>query len=164
MWIPYFDDSWETISTTSNIVSVLNGRDLYKAPSDVLKTCGVAAKNGSTLNITFQWPFLNDIRSQKVAFILHFAEIQPLAANQSRSYSIFLNIWNNELFGPYNYPKYLRSSYFYSSAPMTISSDFLYFTFLKPDNSTLPPIVSAVEVYQVRDSTEFISTKEEEGI
>ncbi|KMZ61345.1 putative Protein kinase [Zostera marina] len=161
-WSPYTSDSLETLSTTLYITPCIGCK--YPVPSDVLQTCGVPVANGSTINITLHWPFLNNnIRFRKIAFIIHYAEIEsPPINDESRSYYYLSRNTKYNLNGPFNYPSYLESGYLHSSEPWTSTSDYFNFVLRKADNSTHPPILSAVEIYEIKESTTMYLTNEEE--
>ncbi|KMZ71905.1 putative Protein kinase [Zostera marina] len=156
-WIPYFSKSLETLSTESNIMQCAACLG-YPAPMDVLKTCGEPIANGSDINITFEWP-LNNITSRKIAYAFHYAEIQPLTTNQSRSCSFLSSFWKQTK--PEEFPKYLTATYWYLKEPILVSIDFFYTTFRKTKNSTLPPLLSAMEIYEVKQTSKLISTGKE---
>ncbi|KMZ61344.1 hypothetical protein ZOSMA_531G00040 [Zostera marina] len=164
-WSPYTSDSLETLSTTSKNIEQCSNCFLYPVPLDVVQTCGVPIANGpAIINITFQWPFLNNnIRSRKIAFTLHITEIEsPPINDESRSYYYLSRNTKYNLNGPFNYPSYLESGYLHSSEPWTSTSDYFNFVLRKADNSTHPPILSAVEIYEVKESTTMYLTNEEE--
>ncbi|KMZ67174.1 putative Protein kinase [Zostera marina] len=157
-WRPYTSDSLETLSTTKKI-SMCKARCIYPAPLDVFQTCGVSAANGSTINITFQWP-LNNKKSRKVYMVIYYAEIQNLASDQSRNFSAFGNLdyWTENQ----AYPGYLHSGIYRSVNIGTLNDPFVTFILRTANGTTLPPIISGIEVYEVHDLTALISTKDEE--
>ena len=77
---------------------------------------------------------------------MHFAEVVKLRANESRSFNITINgkLW----YGPLS-PRYLLIDTVYSTAPLTGRK--YVFSILKTGNSTLPPIINAIEIYTVKD-------------
>ncbi|KMZ71907.1 putative Protein kinase [Zostera marina] len=157
-WIPYYSKSLETLSTESKIVQCTACLK-YPAPMDVLKTCGAPIANGSDINITFQWP-LNNITSRKIVYAFHYAEIQSLTTNQSRNFSFFKSFQDRSS-GPFKFPKYLTATYLHKPTPVQVSIDFFYMTFRKTKNSTLPPLLSAMEIYEVKQTSKLISTGKE---
>ncbi|KMZ70036.1 putative Protein kinase, partial [Zostera marina] len=157
-WRPYTSDSLETLSTTKKIS--MCARCIYPAPLDVFQTCGVPAANGSTINITFQWP-LNNKKSRKVYFVIYYAEIQKLASDQTRIFSTSGNAVGN-WDGNWAYPKYLQSGTLSSINPFTLNDPFFTYILRTTNGTTLPPIISGIEVYEVHDLTALISTKDEE--
>ncbi|KMZ70033.1 Kinase-like protein, partial [Zostera marina] len=159
-WRPYTSDSMETLSTTKEITICGDGDGcFYTAPLDVFQTCGVPAANGSTINITFQWP-LNNKKSRKVYMVIYYAEIQNLASDQSRNFSAFGNLdyWTENQ----AYPGYLHSGIYRSVNIGTLNDPFVTFILRTANGTTLPPIISGIEVYEVHDLTALISTKDEE--
>ncbi|KMZ66138.1 hypothetical protein ZOSMA_2G01500 [Zostera marina] len=139
-WMPHISKYMETLSTALYIAPCIGCK--YPASSDVLQTCGVPVANGSTINITQHWPFLNNnIRFRKIAFIIHYAEIEsPPINDESRSYYLSTNTWNKPS-GSYNYPSYLKSGSRYNTKPWSSTSDIFNFVLHKADNSTHPPIL-----------------------
>ena len=77
---------------------------------------------------------------------MHFAEVVKLRANESRSFNITINgkLW----YGPLSL-RYLLIDTVYSTAPLTGRK--YVFSILKTGNSTLPPIINAIEIYTVKD-------------
>ena len=77
---------------------------------------------------------------------MHFAEVVRLRAIESRSFNITINgeLW----YGPLS-PRYLLTDTVYSTAPLTGGK--YVFSILKTGNSTLPPIINAIEIYTVKD-------------
>ncbi|KAE8700679.1 putative leucine-rich repeat receptor-like protein kinase [Hibiscus syriacus] len=75
---------------------------------------------------------------------MHFAEVEELQANESREFSIYHNgdIW----YGPFS-PMYLNTTTIYS----TSSLKDLNFTIERTSGSTLPPILNAFEIFEVKD-------------
>ena len=78
---------------------------------------------------------------------MHFAEVVKLRANESRSFNITINgeLWNDEPLSP----RYLLTDTVYSTTALTGGK--YVFSILKTGNSTLPPIINAIEIYTVKD-------------
>lgn len=75
---------------------------------------------------------------------MHFAEIQKLKANESRSFNITLN--GKLFYGPL-VPEYLHTNTVYS--PEALTGVNYTFSLFKNEGSTLPPILNAMEYYRV---------------
>lgn len=78
---------------------------------------------------------------------LHFAELQQLKSNESRAFNI--NVNGRLLYGPV-VPKHLTSNTVYTTLPLTGKLNYS-FTIDKLKNSTLPPILNALEFYTLLD-------------
>ncbi|KAK9281611.1 hypothetical protein L1049_004514 [Liquidambar formosana] len=76
---------------------------------------------------------------------MYFAELEELRANQSREFNISLNgrVWYGQLV-----PDYLYTTTIYSVSP-EIAENFKV-SIYKTENSTLPPIINAIEIYIVK--------------
>lgn len=76
---------------------------------------------------------------------MYFAELKVLGANESRVFDVFLNgkRWINESLSP----SYLAELAFYSTTPLTGGT--YQISFVRTPNSTLPPILNALEIYRV---------------
>ncbi|KAK9266042.1 hypothetical protein L1049_017797 [Liquidambar formosana] len=76
---------------------------------------------------------------------MYFAELEELRANQSREFNISLNgrVWYGQLV-----PDYLYTTTIYSVSP-EIAENFKV-SIYKTENSTLPPIINAIEIYMVK--------------
>ncbi|OMO66428.1 hypothetical protein COLO4_30556 [Corchorus olitorius] len=79
---------------------------------------------------------------------LHFVEIQELGANQSREFNVFINgeLW----LGPYR-PRYLKVDTAFSITPLSAG----LISIERTENSTLPPILNAMEIYTVLEFLEL---------
>ncbi|XP_054782470.1 LOW QUALITY PROTEIN: LRR receptor-like serine/threonine-protein kinase IOS1 [Prosopis cineraria] len=86
---------------------------------------------------------------------LHFAELQVLEKNQTRSFTITLN---GDLFYANFVPNYKVTTTIFSK--YATSGEKIELFFKKTEHSTLPPILNAIEVYTVK---EFSQSETEEG-
>lgn len=77
---------------------------------------------------------------------MHFAEIEQLEDSELREFRIYLNdvLWRSENFSP----SYLQPDTIYSTASLTADSE-LNFSIRATATSTRPPILNAIEVYEV---------------
>lgn len=77
---------------------------------------------------------------------LHFAEIQTLAANETRGFDVILkgNL-NHSGFSP---PKFELHT-LYTGAPVQCDSGGCNLQLVRTPNSTLPPLINAFEAYTV---------------
>nr|GMC74841.1 putative leucine-rich repeat receptor-like protein kinase At2g19210 [Ipomoea batatas] len=151
--IRYKDDRWDRIwkPFTFDGMRILNnpsakiqydGFDPLIVPEKVMKTAGEIVESNSS-QLAFYWK--PDSFDDEFYMYMHFAELQQLPKNQTRQFNIYLN--GNLWFGNYS-PRYLRPGTIFSDKPENQS--FRYNVVLnRTGNSTLPPIINAVEVYKV---------------
>ncbi|XAR49973.1 Non-specific serine/threonine protein kinase [Bertholletia excelsa] len=132
VWVPDQEYNSSTISTSSAIKP-----DSFRLPPTVMST---ANTNNS---FDFYWLPLND--SVQYFFFWHFAELELLRSNQIREFNMYIN---DELWEPPFRPEYLRSTTIYNALPKTSSASYK-FSIRRTNNSTLPAIINALEVYKV---------------
>lgn len=90
---------------------------------------------------------------------MHFAEIQNLKANESREFNISYNggkLWYTQF-----RPNKLSTTTMYSQVPLTSSNGVYNFTFEMTGNSTLPPLLNALEIYTGLDILQLQTDKDE---
>lgn len=126
----------------------------YKLPSNVISTAVTPTNTREPL--IYEW---TTFRRKKAFYVhLHFAEVQKLEANQSRVFDINLN--GEHFYGPVA-PAYLNKNAIYSTSPLIMNSRTYYnFTFVKRENSTLPPILNAIELYNSIDFSQSETDKD----
>ena len=88
---------------------------------------------------------------------MYFSEVVKLKANQSRSLNITVN--GKHAYGPFT-PKYLETFKMYSKSILEIAPKY-DILISKIENSTLPPIINAVEVYSVIDLSQSRTDKQD---
>lgn len=113
-------------------------------------------KNDS-IPLMFEWE-PDDPISQYYIY-LHFAELEILNANQSRSFNITIN-GNINWYASF-VPEYLSTATIYS--PSVLPRGKYIFSILKTQSSTLPPIINAVEIYSVKNLS-LSATDQEDGM
>jgi len=104
----------------------------------------------------FHWSVDNE-NDQYYAYF-HFNEVEKLAENETRSFNITVN--GDFLFGP-EIPVHQAVDTVVSTKPLTGATRYL-FSLLKTENSTLPPILNAYEVYKVIDFSQS-ETQQDDG-
>ncbi|CAL9059867.1 unnamed protein product [Musa banksii] len=130
-------------NTSSNISSSQD--DGFRVPIRVMRTF-VTPSNGSNINIP--WDMTPDPTIQQ-HIVLHLAEIQLLRSNESRIFDIL----NEKLwYGAFS-PRYLQTDHIFTTEPINQRSNMIRIS--KAANSTLPPILNAIEVYQVKSFSEL---------
>jgi hypothetical protein len=158
-WLPGVNvTSWSSISTTQRVQNIDN--DLFEAPSKVMQTA-VTPRNASK-NIEFSWdPYLQP-KDPTPGYIgiLHFSELQILPSNATRQFYVNLNgkPWYPE---PYT-PPYLTTDAIYNSNPNRGLAHY-NISINATANSTLPPIINAVEVFSVISTTN-VATDSQDGM
>ncbi|XP_062024336.1 LRR receptor-like serine/threonine-protein kinase IOS1 [Rosa rugosa] len=140
IWLPFNFNLWGELSTSLTVDSLIHND--YQVPSIVMSTAGTAMNSSTPMYIGWNPP---DATSEYYVY-MHFAEIQKLKANESRSFNITLN--DKLFYGPL-VPSYLSTITIYSPAALT-GGNFT-FSLFKTENSTLPPILNAMEYFRVID-------------
>ncbi|KAJ0785830.1 putative transferase [Helianthus annuus] len=85
---------------------------------------------------------LNTIITDKYYFYLHFAEVEILKSNDTREFNIYLN--GDYWYGPFSPTNTITIQ---SYSPRTGFSSYT-FKINKTFNSTLPPLINAMEIYR----------------
>ncbi|KAG6727765.1 hypothetical protein I3842_02G140900 [Carya illinoinensis] len=140
LWLPYNYNKWKDLSTGLTIDS--QRQSAYQPASVVMSTAATPINESAPME--FYWE-ADDPNTQFYIF-MHFAEVVKLEPNQSRSFNITLN--GKYWYGPL-VPVYLSTITLYSPSAMTGGK--YVFSIFKAENSTLPPIVNAIEIYSVKD-------------
>ncbi|PUZ65105.1 hypothetical protein GQ55_3G196700 [Panicum hallii var. hallii] len=135
-------------------------KDLFEAPSKLMQTA-VTPRNASS-NIEFFWdaePHPKDPTPGYIG-ILHFSEVELLPSNAARQFYINLNgkPWYPKPFTP----EYLYTDATYNSNPYRGIARY-NISINATANSTLPPIINAVEVFSVIPTTN-VATDPQDGI
>ncbi|XP_050231693.1 probable LRR receptor-like serine/threonine-protein kinase At1g05700 isoform X2 [Mercurialis annua] len=137
IWYPYNSPQFDPLST-SFAVDSLRITD-YNLPSKVMQTA-VQPMNNESINFDFNIgdPFVN------FYIYMHFAEVESIPSNdQSRAFNIELNGKVLEEVGL----KYLQSTTISTLQP--IRGPRLTISLNRLSNSSLPPIINAMEIYLV---------------
>lgn len=139
IWARYISDEWMDL-TTSLTVDPQDHTD-FQPPNVVMQNAAMPVNKSG--------PFRLELNSGDTSIgyylYMHFAELQQLKANESRIFNI--NVNGKHMYGPV-IPSYLSSMTTYSTTPITGSLNYT-FTLDKFENSTLPPIVNAIEIYNL---------------
>ncbi|TKW26262.1 hypothetical protein SEVIR_3G176500v4 [Setaria viridis] len=150
VWIPWVNTAiWNSVSTTLRVEDLEDG-DIFEVPTKVMQTA-ITPRNVSQ-NIEFSWdpdPQPKDPTPGYVAN-MHFSELQRLPANAGRQFYINLNgkPWYPKAYKPI----YLISDAIYNHNP---ARGFPHYNISinSTANSTLPPMINAVEVFSVISTT-----------
>ncbi|GJM89512.1 hypothetical protein PR202_ga05713 [Eleusine coracana subsp. coracana] len=145
-WIPYIESFWTKISTMETVRNY--NVDLFEAPSKVMQTA--AASLDVSNNIEFSWDSEFNSKAQSLGYVVnfHFSELQQLPPNAVRQFYINLNgmLWS---IGAYT-PPYLYTGVIYTNP---VNFPQYNISINATANSTLPPIINAVEVFSVISTT-----------
>jgi hypothetical protein len=106
--------------------------------------------------ILFYWD-ADDVNDQYYLYT-HFNEVEKLAANETRAFNIKVN--GDLLYGPV-VPIYRKAITIISKIALTEASVY-QITLSETNNSTLPPILNAIEVYKLKDFSHS-ETQQDEG-
>lgn len=138
IWEPKFEPEWKQISTTLEA----NNSNGFLVPQNVLKTASMPT------NASEPFSFTEDLDSpdDEIYLYLHFSEVQSLRANESREFGIS---WNGEDFDKPLSPKYLKTTTIYSTSSLTCRGGKCNLELRRTKNSTLPPLLNAIEIYTV---------------
>ncbi|CAL9146576.1 unnamed protein product [Musa hybrid cultivar] len=147
IWIPWSgSQSWTTIYSN---LTVRNYGD-FEAPSTVMQTA-LTPVNSNQMQFSFSY-FSWEANINEFLSVLYFSEVLSLTSNSSRQFNIYLN--NQLWYGPYS-PAANLTGYIYDPVPWYPYDQYNY-TINATSNSTLPPLLNAIEVYfpmQKKDTT-----------
>ncbi|KAJ1689484.1 hypothetical protein LUZ63_013639 [Rhynchospora breviuscula] len=141
IWVPQlYDPKIVTgLSTTDNITVY---PDNYEAPLAVLQTAIIPANNAT--NLTFlEWS--PDNPNIGYVFVAFYSNVHIPPTNGWRTFNVFLN--GKFSYGPYADPPYLQQ--YYANNPQPLPGNYFSWSFNADFNSTLPPIINAMEVFSV---------------
>ncbi|GMN37082.1 hypothetical protein TIFTF001_006526 [Ficus carica] len=144
LWSPFYADIWRPLNISFKDENSIS-KNVYGAPFTVMSTA--YTRNRSTSYMGIHW---NSSQSTfKYYFYMHFVELEKLGNKQSREFNIYINgkLW----YGPFA-PAYLNESTIYSTSGITPDSEGKVMVLLnKTENSTLPPLMNAMEVYVLKE-------------
>ncbi|CAF1830241.1 unnamed protein product [Brassica oleracea var. botrytis] len=145
-----YDREWEQLSLSFafNFVNTslnINASTPYELPQEVISKA-VINKN-VTEKLTYEWTM--DDREDQALIYLHFAEIQTLRGNDTREFDI---AWKgkdeNFTISAYR-PQKLQLETLYNTSPMKCRFLGCTVELVMTQNSTLPPMVNAMEAYKI---------------
>lgn len=139
------------INTTNTVDS--NSYNVFQPPSLVMRTA--VTPINETAPISFYW--VPDNATTQFYVYVHFAEVEVLTANQTRQFDIMLNgsLWYDKNLSPV----YLSSTTVYSQGPM--SKPKFDFKLVRTATSTLPPLLNAMEIYNVKNFSQSPTVQDE---
>ncbi|VAH09487.1 unnamed protein product [Triticum turgidum subsp. durum] len=156
IWTPRVDTrTWTEISTTNRVQNIND--DLFEAPTAVMQTA--IRPRGASRHIELFWdaePQPSDPSPAYVA-IMHLAELQVIPSNAVRQINVILNgkPWYTSGFAP----DYLSSGAAYTNNLYRQSRYNL--SIVSTTNSTLPPILNAVEIFSVIPTTNLSTASQD---
>lgn len=140
LWYPFDRDDWTQINTSLTSTTEANG---YQVPSIVMCTAATPKNANDSLNI-FWLPSASNAQYQ---IYMYFAEVEKLKTNESRQLNVTVN--GQYYFGPFTLD-YLSATTIYTASAWRPIGQYVQFSILKNENSTLPPILNAYEIYMVK--------------
>ncbi|WOL11092.1 Receptor-like protein kinase [Canna indica] len=147
-WLDDSEDipSFEQMNTKSSILYLAD--DQFQVPSPVMQS---AIYNSSRLEIILKPVDFGDLN--KYFAVMHFCEVQSLPQDASRQFFVFLNdALLNE--AKSFTPEFLYSQSVYNKDPIAGFSDrYINISLVQTSNSTLPPILNAIEVFSAMKNT-----------
>jgi len=151
IWSPLNSSSWDSVSTSTKIN--VNG-DGFRAPFEVIRTAA-RPRNGSD---TLELSWTPDDPNWKFYVYLYFAEVEQLEKTQLRKFNIS---WNGSPLFDSIVPRHLFATTLSNSKSLVANEHRI--SIHKTEDSTLPPILNAVEIYVVRQ-LDALATFEQDGM
>ncbi|XVF74468.1 hypothetical protein PTKIN_Ptkin13bG0112600 [Pterospermum kingtungense] len=140
LWWPQSFIGWNQVATSNTIDS--DGHNDFQPPSAVMRTAATPENASQPIDILLD----AGNSTAQIYVYMHFAEVEQLLDNEHRQFNISLN--GNLWYGPF-VPDYLSTTTVYS--PSALRGGQYQFLIYKADNSSLPPILNALEVYMVKE-------------
>ncbi|WJZ94457.1 hypothetical protein VitviT2T_013314 [Vitis vinifera] len=150
IWNSYKNAFWESI--TAGFESYSYSDNPFKLPGIVMSTAATPKNESEPLSF-----FLDmDYPSQRFYLFMHFSEVLQLQGNQSRVFTIWLNgtLWNDPVV-----PKRCSSTRIFRTN--SVKGSRLLFSLVKTDESTLPPIINALEVYVIKEFSQSTTDQDD---
>ncbi|XP_010438298.1 PREDICTED: probable LRR receptor-like serine/threonine-protein kinase At4g29180 [Camelina sativa] len=145
IWSPYSSNiSWNSIVTSAYIDVFQNG---YAPPDEVIKTAASPKSDDDPLELLWT---SDDPNSRFYAY-LYFAELEALEKNETRKINI---LWNGSPFSETSFVPSSKYSMTFSNPRAFTGNDHLI-SLQKTTDSTLPPILNAIEIFTVQSLDEF---------
>ncbi|KAI4305442.1 hypothetical protein L6164_028807 [Bauhinia variegata] len=143
-------NNWTSFSNSIPAGSLKNND--FQPPEIVMSTWVTPVNASAPLNFSWTPPKA----SNQYYVYMHFAELQELAKNETRAFNVILNgQTQNETI----VPKYLKVDTFYSRS--AISGERFEILLVRTQNSTLPPILNAIEIYKVKEFPQSETNQED---
>lgn len=145
-------EGWTTINTSGQVAV---DDPLFFQPAPAVMNTAATPRNASA-PMEFRW--LPPDPTAAFFVYMYFAELKELQANETRVFDIMLNgkLWHNESISP----AFLAELVVFSTSPVTGGTYDV--SIVKTANSTLPPILNALEIYRVVNFSQS-ETNEQDG-
>ncbi|KAJ6327702.1 hypothetical protein OIU78_014543 [Salix suchowensis] len=140
IWLPFRLQEWEVKHTSYAIESPDD--DKNGVPNAIMQGAAVPINRSDAIVFAFS----RDDPTSQFFFYMHFAEIENLPENQTREFNIYVNktLWSGPIV-----PKYLQRTTVSSVSPL--KGTYFTVSINKTINSTLPPLLNAMELYRVHE-------------
>lgn len=149
------EKSWAEVTTTLNIT--VNNSNGLPLPQGVMATGAKPLNEKETLNMTWN---VEPPTAKSYAY-MYFAELQTLRANDKREFDMTLN--GRYLLGRYS-PKLLQAETIkINTEPNQCDGGECLLQLVKTLNSTLPPLLNAMEVFTEIDFSQ-VETNDDDGM
>ncbi|QHN76029.1 uncharacterized protein DS421_19g640400 [Arachis hypogaea] len=155
IWEPYWDDKWRLIS--SNHSNNALDQEAFNPPAVVLETAATSIT--ATASLDFHWENDDNETQHQYYFYLHLTELQQLGADQTRSFNINMDgkTWNTAESLKYGkvYTKHVRG--------LSSGCKKCHISLIRTESSTLPPIISALEIYLAKNFSSQSETDKDDA-
>ncbi|KAF3489734.1 hypothetical protein F2Q69_00054929 [Brassica cretica] len=141
IWMPLKFSNHKVFSTNLTIDSNINNG--FQPARAVMNTASTPLN--SSLDISLLWDPV--IPTWKFYVYMHFSEVQEIASNDTREFSVIYNDKTN-LYDKFT-PRFLYTDTLHTLNPVTGPNHD--FTLKRTAKSTLPPIINAIETYRVNE-------------
>jgi hypothetical protein len=152
IWLPYESSDWRRLTTSLSNDEL--HQNTYKPPAIVMSTAVTPINDSAPLQ--FQWD-ADDVNDQYYIY-RHFNEVEELAENETRAFYMIVSADN--WYGPVT-PQFEVTNTIFSTKPLTGATRYQV-SLSKTKNSTLPPIINAIEIYKVKDFSQ-LETEQDDG-
>ncbi|KAJ4829905.1 hypothetical protein Tsubulata_025134 [Turnera subulata] len=139
IWIPFNFNRWSVLNLNTSQTVDYGIHNAFLPPSAVMSTAAAPTNDSEPIVIDIYNP---QNESLAIYYYMYLAEIVKLEANQSRVFNISLN--GQPWVGPIS-PNYLHTTTAYSKSAASNQTNEI--SIFKVGNSTLPPLLNALEVY-----------------
>ncbi|KAG5379173.1 hypothetical protein IGI04_027015 [Brassica rapa subsp. trilocularis] len=151
IWMPSRFKNHMILNTSLPIDQNYNNRF---NPASVVMSTATRAINASDYIILFWEPA--DPRLKFYVY-MHFAEVQVLTRNQTREFTVYYN--NDTRLAEKFRPSYLYTDTVFTPDPVT--GPIHEFSFVQTSGEMLPPIINAMEIYQVNEFFQLSTDQED---
>ncbi|XP_047310350.1 probable LRR receptor-like protein kinase At1g51890 [Impatiens glandulifera] len=147
IWLPWVHEDNTSLATASPVMA-----NKYQIPNAVMNTANIPKNPNDSLVFSWNPDNIND----QFYLYLHFAELNPFAS--SREFNIYVN-GKSLLDEPYS-PKYLQTET--HELRIDVRSNYTV-SLNRTKNSTLPPLLNAIELYTIKQAFKSQTNDEDVG-